>query len=94
MVTLAGQLSIFDELEQESAPSRLGAGAELGRVLLAPLLLKGWRLHEPVRAFAGDGNLWILERDGLELRRVASTLGEIAVDLYEEACRITPIDVA
>lgn len=90
-MVLAEQLSIYDEFDRGEPLRRLGAGPELGAVLLLPLAAKGWHLHEPVRAFAGQGNLYILERAGIELRRVGASLGEVAVDLFEEAARYTPV---
>lgn len=93
MVTLAGQLSIDDELEHVGL-RRLGDGPELGVPLILPLVAKGWRLHDPVRAFAGGGFLFVLERDGVEVRRVGACLADVAVDLFREAARMTPVDGA
>lgn len=86
------QLSIYDEEAfLEHGPLR-PIGPEVGSLLLRLLALKGWTLHDPVRAFAGEGRLFILERDGLEVRRVGASLDDVAVELFEEAARFTPVE--
>lgn len=85
---LAGQLCLYDELDYGRYGHnlrRLGEGRELGELLLKPLLLKGWRLHEPFPGFAGDGFVFVLERGGVEVRRTGGSLAEVAVDLFKEA---------
>lgn len=94
------QLTIYDvlaELEREAVDepigmSRLGAGPELGMTLLQPLLMRGWTLHEPVTAFAGGRKLFILEhqRIGIQVKAEGQTLGDVAVDLFEQAAPFTP----
>jgi hypothetical protein len=87
---LAGQLSLYDEVDllTRGPMRRLGEGRAIGELLLQPLLLRGWRLHEPFPGFAGDGFVFILERGGVEVRRTGSSLAEVAVDLFEEAAGI------
>jgi hypothetical protein len=94
------QLTIYDvlaELEREPADepigmSRLGAGPELGMTLLQPLLMRGWTLLPPVVAFAGGRQLFILvhKRIGLEVKAEGATLGDVAVELFEQAAAFTP----
>jgi len=69
--------------------SRIGDGLELGMTLLQPLLMRGWKLHERT-AFAGGGRtLFILANDLLEVKREGATLGDVAVELFEEAAQFT-----
>lgn len=96
------QLTIYDalaELEREAADepigmSRLGAGPELGMTLLQPLLLRGWSLQQPVRAFAGGGQLFMLvhARTGVEVKAEGDALSDVAVELFEKACVFTPFE--
>lgn len=56
----------------------------LGERLLRQRSLNGWRLLE-FPAFAGDGVVFVLERGGVEVRRTADQLADVAVELVEEA---------
>jgi hypothetical protein len=86
------QLTIFDALEASEAEDELrllGAGPELGEVLLMPLLARGWRLHR-ARPFAGGGDtLFILANEVFEVKREGGTLADVAVGLFEEAVRLS-----
>ncbi len=87
------QLTIFDVLDEvEASPpglSRLGDGPELGMALLQPLLVRGWRLHR-APAFAAPGRtLFILANGVFEVKREANGLGEVAVELFEEAVKLS-----
>lgn len=91
----AGQLTIWDVLDElddeQHQLSRLGAGPELGMVLLRPLLMRGWRLHD-APAFAAPGRkLFILANSVFEVKREGATLGDVVVDLVEEAVRLTGV---
>jgi hypothetical protein len=84
---LAGQLTIFDVLDEpgDEPLRRLGDGPELGKILLQPLILKGWQL-ERVRRFAGEpGWLFILSNGVFEVRREGETLADVAVEMFKEA---------
>ena len=89
----AEQLSIFDVLEELDAEQaelrRLGDGIELGMALLQPLFVRGWRLHG-TRAFSSsDRMLYILANGVFEVKREGATLGDVAVELFEEAVKLS-----
>lgn len=88
------QLTIFDALDeldrQDAGMRRLGAGPELGMVLLMPLTARGWRLHR-VRTFGGSPHpfMFILANGVHQVRREGAVLGDVATDLFEEASKLT-----
>lgn len=86
MSALAGQLTIFNELDRHSGKlRRLGDGPELGLALLQPLILRGWKLHR-ARPFAGEHEwLFILTDGTFEVKREADQLADVATELFEEA---------
>jgi len=89
---LAGQLTIYDELDdleaREDTLRLLGDGPELGLALLQPLFLRGWRLHR-VRPFTGaGGTLFMLANGVFEVKRQGDELGDVAVELFEEAVKL------
>jgi hypothetical protein len=88
---LAGQLSIYDELddreEREDTLRLLGDGPELGLALLRPLFMRGWSLHRS-GAFAGGRTLFILANGVFEVKREGDKLGDVAVGLFEEAVKL------
>lgn len=90
--TLPGQLTVYDELDrrEEGNLRRIGKDRVIGDLILRPLLLDGWRLFE-FPAFAGQGSTFVLERGGVEVRRTADTLAEVAVELFEEAVSMRSI---
>lgn len=83
---LAGQLTVFDELNRQRGElRRLGDGPEVGMVLLEALLLNGWKLHR-VRPFAGEHAwLFILTNGVFEVKRQADELGDVASEMFKEA---------
>jgi hypothetical protein len=90
---LAIQLTIYDELddleEREDTLRLLGDGPELGMALLQPLFIRGWRLHR-VRSFTGSGgHLFILANGVFEAKRQGDALGDVAVELFEEAVKLS-----
>lgn len=89
---LAGQLTIYDELDdlEERADTLrlLGDGPELGLAILQPLFTRGWRLHR-AEAFAGGGRvLFILANGVFEVKREGASLGDVATDLFAEAAKM------
>jgi hypothetical protein len=89
---LPGQLSVYDELDRldQGELRRIGNDHAFGELLLRPLLLKGWRLHE-FPAFAGHGVVFVLERGGVEVRRTGDRLADVAVELFTEAAAMVGI---
>jgi hypothetical protein len=90
------QLTIYDVLDEfdrlaleRPGMRRLGAGPELGMLLLQPLVARGWRLHR-VPAFAGAHTwLFILRNGAFEVKREGNSLGDVAIELFEEAGKLT-----
>lgn len=87
------QLTIYDVLDeldrQPRGMRRLGDGPELGMLLLQPLVARGWRLHR-VPAFAGAHTwLFILRNGAFEVKREGDSLGDVAIELFEEAGKLT-----
>lgn len=89
---MLAQLTIYDELDDLEARADtlrlLGEGPELGMALLQPLFMRGWRLHR-VRPFTGAGRtLFMLANGVFEVKREGDDLGDVAVDLFEEAVKL------
>ena len=88
----AQQLTVWDELDRlaEGELRRIGHDHVLGDLILRPLLLDGWRLFE-FPALAGAGVVFVLERGGVEIRRKADRLADVAIELCEEAGKLRGI---
>jgi len=86
---LAGQLTIYDELDdleaREDTLRLLGEGPELGMALLQPLFARGWRLHRAPPFTGAGGTLFMLANGVFEVKREGETLGDVAVELFTEA---------
>jgi hypothetical protein len=88
---MGAQLTVFDALGERE---RLDDGRESGIHLLQPLLARGWVLHR-MRPFAGAARwLFVLGNGTFEVKREGEALGDVAIEMFEEAARLTSASAA